>query len=313
MGVRLRNHPGDLLRALDYLKQDDPGVLRRVAEMLGFEWREAAVPRREVKAPSPKQPESSPEPESETAPDIDWEQNDAWVQPLEPAASQGLPDWYAKVETFPQTSTDDLPELKLPPLLAPGRTRAILGAAVAREVRDGDLDAERVAERLAEGEPLRRLPRLPRLRFDKGTQVLVDVHEAMRPYAGDQDQLVRALEALLPRDLLEIVDYPGCPLQQDDEHAYRPPRPGATALVLSDLGVGPHPRGSRRSSPRLWCRFGQMLRRRGCGVAAFVPCEPERVPSELRRVIVVLRWCPETTSGQVRCLRAPLDQVRYTG
>lgn len=140
--------------------------------------------------------------------------------------------------------------------------------------------------------------------------MIVDVREAMRPFALDQEHLLAEIEALLPRERVEVVRYPGCPSEgtEDREIRFRPPQKGAAVLMLTDLGVGPRLPGMAVARPADWRRFARRLRRGGCSVAAFVPHAPRRVPASLRRVIAVLPWRAQTTSGEVGRLRVRVDR-----
>ncbi len=321
MDVKHRNHLGDVLETFAFLREHGLGVERgtrqRVAELLGFEWRAEPIrqPRSEpIGGGSPAPPSIVDRDEVEKKPEPARGDNDAWVE-HQKAATEQAPEWYSQVSALPPTdSAVNLPELPLIPLFNPAWTRAILIAALARDTHDGDLDVDRLAEKLAALQPVRRLPRLSRERLDQGVQVLVDVREAMRPFARDQEEVLTEISALLPWNLVAVVRYLGCLSSADgreksnEELAYRLPRAGTLVLLLTDLGLGPRVPGMTITHPGDWERFARRLRRAGCSVTALVPYASRRLPARLRRVIAVLPWRRQSTSGQVARLRKRVER-----
>lgn len=319
MDVRRSNHLGDVLETLAFLRkhglEEDDGARQRVAELLGFVWRSEPVGRQHSRPVNERRParRSTADREEKREHEPIRGNNDAWVTHHKTA--KRAPEWYSQVDALPPTdSAVNLPELPLIPLFNPAWTRAILLAALAQEAHDGDLDVDSLSERIASGKPVRQLPRLPRDRLDQGVQVLVDVREAMRPFVRDQHGIVADICALLPRDQVEIVRFPGCPSssgwmeESTEEVTYRLPRAGTLVLLLTDLGLGPRLPGLTITHPSDWEQFALRLRRVGCLVTALVPYSPRRLPARLRKMIVTLPWCRQSTSGQVVRLRRRVER-----
>ncbi len=322
MDIRCHNHLGDVLEAIRFLQEhgleEDDEERRGVAELLGFQWR--AEPRRAPRSaptlgPNPDPPPINDLDEVEQTPAPVQSDNDAWVERHAATASESL-EWYSQIKALPATSSAaDLPELPLVPLFNPGWTRAILFAALAWEIHDGDLDVDRLAESLASGQPVRELPRLPRERLGQQRfQVLVDIREAMRPFRRDQQEILSRVEAFLPRESVEFVTYFGCPLKArnwavpQEDFTYRIPPAGTVVFLLTDLGLGPRVPGTTITTPGDWERFALRLWRAGCSVKALVPYASRRLPARLRRRIAVFPWRRETTSGQVARLRKRVER-----
>jgi hypothetical protein len=283
-----RTNTGDFLHAVRHLQVEDPATLERIAELLGLRLAAAVdLPPLPDRPKEPSLPKVSPEhrpAERETNAETDFltGDNEAWVEPLTLAPAASLPAWFSNVPAYPPTgSAQGLPELPQIPLLRPLWVRAILIEALARDSDDGDLDLDLLAEQLGSGEPLRRLPRLVRKRLHKRIFVLVDTQEAMAPYREDQRQLLTAINSLLPRDLVDVVESDGCPAAGFESRQMAAeltlPSRGTTVLLLSDLGAGAKPFPAARMPDAAWRGFIKLLRRRQCPVVAFVPCDPHRV------------------------------------
>jgi hypothetical protein len=232
----------------------------------------------------------------------------------------GIEDEFAEiVATFPELQplrTDTVPatdwelfaslpaatavqfELRPPhvPLLPHGTTPAILQALLRTKARDGEPDVARMVERFAQGMPLMRIVRRPRSTMRFGTQVLMDVGEAMEPFARDQGQLADRIRDLMGAEGVELLSFADAPRRgvrrgrSRTREPYRPPPPGARVLVVSDLGVGGRALNQLRADPGEWLDFVDEIERAGCSAVALVPFPPERIPVSLAARLPLVTW-----------------------
>ena len=84
------------------------------------------------------------------------------------------PEWAVKPGGGIGSATRTAAPPPPPPLFGPPRGRAILSTTLATVVDEGDVDLERVVERLAAGDVITSLPRLPSLTLRRGVQLLID-------------------------------------------------------------------------------------------------------------------------------------------
>ncbi len=128
----------------------------------------------------------------------------------------------------------------------------------------------------------------------------------------DRPRILAEISALLPRELVEVVSYSGCPSPavstQASEPAYRLPRAGSVVLLLTDLGSGPRLPDMTIAHAGDWQRFAHKLRRAGCLVTALTPYSSRSIPVRLQRKIAVLPWRRQTTSGRVGRARKRVER-----
>lgn len=208
-----------------------------------------------------------------------------------------LPQWVLAAPPLPAPApagtTSPAPES----LLAPRRSRAVLGAMLATP-GEGPVDLEAVVRLISSGRALGELPLRPVPTLAHGVQLLVDHGEAMLPFHLDAAGLEHEL-SLLVGEGLELLHFVACPSRgcgRGARHKWKPygpgqaPRPGARVLCVTDLGLGAVPVGEVPAQIEEWRDFALMLRRAGCSVGALVPYPPERWPSGLERVMELFYW-----------------------
>lgn len=229
---------------------------------------------------------------------------------LEPIRTDPVPvtDWRL-VSSLPAAATARL-DLRPPfiPLLPPGATPAILQAALGARTAGSEPDTERMVERIARGLPVTRIVRRPRTTMRFGTQVLLDVGEAMEPFARDQRELVDRVKGQVGADGVEVLSFIDAPLRgvrrgrSRVREPYRAPAPGTRVLIVSDLGAGGRPLNPLRADPGEWLAFVDRLEREQCGAVALVPFPPERIPAPLASRLRILTW--DRSTGVGRAARA---------
>jgi hypothetical protein len=218
-------------------------------------------------------------------------------------------DWLKGVDPLPLPEASEFIAPVPDSLLVPTWTRSILGSALATLSGNGPLDMERLVRGVAHGIPLRRVPRRSLPTLAKGVQMLVDKSDTMLPFASDQDDLLRQVEAVVGRERLAVLHFEGCPSWgagvglrsewKDYLESHRPPR-GTSVLLVTDLGIGGNRYGRRSATPAEWHNFAEQLYRHGCPVVAMVPYGQCRWPPELTRCIKLLAWDRTTSTQTVR-------------
>jgi hypothetical protein len=321
---------GDLLRAWDQLDADgDPQTRRRIAALLGFEWSPEAVANlrseatlraaAEVAPAQTNAPTLMPGDAKQPPPVIkaaESQSDDAWVEAL-PSRSLGLPRWFEEVTPLPRAPDEGEKEPPaIDPLFRPQWKRALLYAALATVDHLGQPDVERIVGRLARGEPLSRIPRLPRLSLGAGVQVLIDDNKTMRPFAEDQRGLLDDIRGVISAELVRVAVFEAVPeyvaVEAEDWQwrAYQPPPRGTLVLALTDLGAGPAVPGVARGTPGAWLAFAERLRVAGCPFVALTPYPKSAVPPALRRRIATLPWDRSTTTAHIQRARRDASRGR---
>jgi hypothetical protein len=328
-----RSHPisfADYLRAAELLAAEDSGTRRRIAAMLGFEWRAIKAPRTDAPpTPGPRAytgeregavqstdvqavRESATETQSGT-PEPEGEPEDLWVEDL-PPRSVRLPKWVSEVQPMAEPSVaekDEPPEVE--PLFMPRWTRALLYAALAHVDDKGPIDVDRAVERLSRFELLTRLPRRRRFHLKNDLQLLIDVNQTMTPFAQDQFALISAIKRLVSAQNVEQMYFSACPTRgagQVDEwpwSIYQAPRhPGTLVVVLTDLCVSRARPGIETATADEWLSFARLIAKSGCQSVALVPFPLRRVRPAIRRAMGVVPWDRSTTTGLIQ-------KIRFTG
>jgi hypothetical protein len=191
------------------------------------------------------------------------------------------------------------------PLWEPAWTRELVAAALTTRATGHTIDESRAVNTIAHGRPLTDVPLIPRRTLSRGVQVLVDVGEAMVPYARDRTQLVRQIGLVAGHSRVTVLRFSSTPLRgagasgRPTWRRYAPPEPGTPVLALTDLGIGGHPVDTGRASAAAWLQLAGWLERRASRLIALVPYPPARWPTALRRAITILRWDRPTTVAEV--------------
>ena len=319
---------GDLLRAAQALQVQDPALLLRLARQLGLPAPPASAappptPAATGRAVPPSRPQpSQPTPSTRATPaqlgGTPGTDDAAAPGSLVPAMLTALPD-LASAATAPAWLSPGMPLLAKGPvapptphdtLFSPPSSRAMGAALAAVRSADGDVDTDRLVAALADGLPLRAVPRLPVWTLRHGLQVLVDQGPAMQPWQQDVDLLLGLLARLLGDAQLQVLGFDGEPLQgcrqpgTGDAMRWPAPPPGAAVLVVSDLGITRLPGVPQRPAARRWQGFARAAGQAGAAVRVLVPQAPARWPAGLPAPLRLLWWDRRTTVASVRRLLA---------
>lgn len=309
---------GDLVRCLVRLQPQDAATARAVVAALGlgFEEPEPVESAAEEAPRQPSVPESAPSTER-PAEDTAAPAPDLGAVPLLPTAT----DEAATMEPLPWATVEPLrrgpPETARPapprePLLDPRWTRQLVAYALATPVYDGPVDGVALVDRIARGKPVVRIPRRPRPSLRVGAQLLVDIGEAMEPYAADRWDVQAELERVVGATCLQTLQFRDAPVRGAGAgpvwtwpERYEPPEPGVPVLVLTDLGIGGIRASSAPSQEREWLELAGILRRRGSRLIVLVPYPATRWPVRLARELTVVEWDRTTTVRQMHTLVRP--------
>jgi hypothetical protein len=311
----------DLIRALAALRPRDDATRRAIARLLRIEVREPTlvvaedVVRSQGSPPvPPKQPDAAPVRAPAASVHVE-----AGTSPLTPLPSVLEPDatemrrppaWLERVRPLPPPDPKRAAAVPPPtPLLRPEWTRAILSGFLSTLSDDGPLDVRLVVDTIARGLPLLDVPRLPWPTMARGVQVLVDRGDALRPFEADQAWLVERIRLVAGAQNVEVLSFFGCPSrgagtgapdEWTDYYEHHTPHSRASVLLLTDLGIGRVPLGTRTAGTAEWLAFIARVRRAGCPVVAFVPYRAARWPRALRGALPILHWDRATSARSVR-------------
>ena len=223
-----------------------------------------------------------------------------------------VPFWYAdsfatheplvpggEIVSPPVPTEDDVEPAVYSPLASNAAVLTRLRRVAAFSRTSGEPDVERVVEQLSRGRFLDVVPRRSRKSWGQSIQCIVDRHRRLAPYWNDQDEVVRTLSRVYPRDGFQVAvlgegaSYP-CLCWPRREDVYAWPEPGMTVVVLGDLGCLD---GDGTRSRELWIERGRRYREHGNRPVALVPCDPAAVPEELTRYWTIIPWEVTVASG----------------
>jgi hypothetical protein len=213
-----------------------------------------------------------------------------------------------KFESAPAPSR----QLEVQPLFVPRWTRGIISTALAVRTPTGQVDVREVVNEIARGRLLRTLPRLSAPAIAQRVEILVDVGQAMLPFAADQQNVIEAVRTVAGFDSVTVIKFTGSPmrgagtdemLEWPDYYSF--PSSKTHLLLLSDLGIGRLPMSGASAGVDEWQRFGWELRRRQIACTAFVPYPVKRWPAALMHQFRLVEWDRSTTAGTVRFSRRP--------
>lgn len=172
------------------------------------------------------------------------------AQRLQPAQQEGEAGPVGQAPAEPLTDEDYQPRSRVPLHPQPLQSRPALARrlqeALARPQPSRAPDIRRAVRLLAQGRQITRWPCLARPQEPEQVVVLVDRSLHLRPYWGDQDQLVNVLYQWLGRQGLTTYTVQGDPWQplacwqrgqvRQPVPALAPPPAGSMVLLLTDRG-----------------------------------------------------------------------------
>ena len=214
-------------------------------------------------------------------------------------------EWQA-VEALARADTVARPAAAPPELFRPEWARTLVTTLAARRLPGRAIDEARLVRELANGHPLRRIPRLRRWTLTLGVQLLIDVSPGMEAFAADQIALSERFVEAVGEAHMEEWLFADCPLRgvfaDADDVAWRAPQPGVPVVAVSDLGLGAPPDHLARAGVQEWLEFAARLAARGSRLTVLSPWPRAHVPSALGECIAFVEWDRPTSAAQVRRL-----------
>ena len=305
---------GELLRSWQALAPGDEATQAAVARLLGFELAAIEAPAPEPVAPAPLPEPARPERAAPHPPP-------AGPPPARPVPQHFVPDlpraseplrerdpqreWQA-VEALARADTVARPAAAPPELFRPEWARTLVTTLAARRLPGRAIDEARLVRELANGHPLRRIPRLRRWTLTLGVQLLIDVSPGMEAFAADQIALSERFVEAVGEAHMEEWLFADCPLRgvfaDADDVAWRAPQPGVPVVAVSDLGLGAPPDHLARAGVQEWLEFAARLAARGSRLTVLSPWPRAHVSSALGECIAFVEWDRPTSAAQVRRL-----------
>ncbi|WP_432837607.1 hypothetical protein [Dactylosporangium sp. CA-092794] len=291
----------DAVRALAAFPGEDR---RTLLELLGGERRPAGPP--------PAAPPPEPDREAARPP-----------EPLSPTELPRLNMLEPIRRTAPRPASADAPVRAEPapvpvaplahrPLLAPGRDRRVLHAALARARPTHRLDVARAVERVVRIRSLDPVPVEAHAGLVAGSELLVDIGAGMQPFDADADDLIRAAYRLAGGAHLRTVRFRQVPTRPAGAGtgpvwtwtAYRLPPRRVAVVFVTDLGVSAPLPDAVPAAAFEWAELFDHLARRDVVPVVLTPYRPARVPAALRRRALIVQWdgglAPRSITGMVR-------------
>ena len=241
----------DLARAADQLSDE---ALSAIAAPMDYalESSKPGAPKEPTTAPGPPSA-PVPGPPPPHAPARFWRVESAWfVGPLQEDGTEAPPPALEPLEEPAGGTLTAAPE---PPEAEPWATRwPRIRRLLQRRAHGRAPDVRRLVRHVAKGEVVERIPRVSRLRWPDRVDVWMDRAPRLVPLLADQERLVGHLKQTLGEDRVHDVwlDAEGQRARAAAGQRMGPPEgghPGATVLVLGDLGAGGAPEGARSVGP----------------------------------------------------------------
>ena len=179
--------------------------------------------------------------------------------------------------------------------LSPWRTlKPRIRQALVPHVSGRRVDLERLVQRIARLEPIHRLPRQRKRRWNRSLFLIRDESLHLAPYFADQQSVIDRLKRIVPAHDLTVLQgqQPTALFKRlpsaVPEYVSQQPQPGSQILILGDMGLL-EKSGQWVKSWRGWLRRQSL---RGSQIGCLFPGNPAMVPASLRRWVQVQSWQP---------------------
>ena len=305
---------GELLRSWQALAPGDEATQAAVARLLGFELAAIEAPPPEPVAPAPLPEPARPERAAHASAASQAAARTACAAALR-ARSAARQRAAARARSATRMAGGRSarprryrgpPAAAPPELFRPEWARTLVTTLAARRLPGRAIDEARLVRELANGHPLRRIPRLRRWTLTLGVQLLIDVSPGMEAFAADQIALSERFVEAVGEAHMEEWLFADCPLRgvfaDADDVAWRAPQPGVPVVAVSDLGLGAPPDHLARAGVQEWLEFAARLAARGSRLTVLSPWPRAHVPSALGECIAFVEWDRPTSAAQVRRL-----------
>lgn len=307
----------ELFLALAMFKPNSSETCALIAKTLGLEWREtkAKVTSYPYLPPKPivdllvdeelttelKMPDKMPE-----------HQSPAELEPIgyEDQVHEILfnnPILESMQELEPTDVTLHMKSPKYQPLLRDEWFRGLMSAMLATPRASKDIDWRVLKKRLANGQPLDRLPWRQQSTLERGVQLYLDRSDSMQPFWHDEKELINRLQRLLgSRNVqvrwLEIDPW----VSTGSRLKWHSPPPSqlpieTPLLIVSDFGIGEKLFGEGVMGLEPWLPLLDLAKNHNCPVIALVPTPESFWPNKLKQLIPnAFVWDHDTSIQSVR-------------
>ena len=311
----------ELFTALEMLKPSSSEACSLIAKTLGLEWRES-----EEKVTS--YPDSSSKSNVEPSGSVDEELTTELEMPDKTPGPQsstelepiGYEDQMHEILfNDPILEDDDIDELrptdialhmkspKYQPLLRDEWFRGLMSAMLATPRASRDIDLRVLEKRLANGQPLERLPWRQQSTLEHGVQLYLDRSDSMQPFWHDEKGLINRLQRLLGSRNVQVrwlEIYPWVSTESQLKWHSPPPSQFPTEtplLIVSDFGIGERLFGEGVVGLEPWFPLLDLAQSHNCPVIALVPAPESFWPNKLKQLIPnAFVWDHDTSIQSVR-------------
>jgi hypothetical protein len=222
------------------------------------------------------------------------------------------PQWTVKYGHRPWLGVTPLGEASLDdlkadpphhPLFRRSFAAGIVQGLASTRVPGHEIDTAALVDTMAEGRPVRVIPRLLGATLMHGVQLLLDHGPAMAPYRRDQTELIESVRRVVGIEATDVHRFAGTPLL--GQFDYRLPAPGRPVIVVSDFGIsGVDATAGQHEN---WSWLVSRWRSQGCRPVALLPFPAHRWPHWLVGLLPAVCWDRPTT---VRSVRVALGRFR---
>ncbi|WP_437981394.1 hypothetical protein [Sorangium sp. So ce117] len=253
--------------------------------------------------PFPRAPDDEHPPAVEPLPSV--ERRSLTIVPLPAPATPELdPPWLSRPLSSPSADEAAPARPALQPLFEPAGSRSLVSALISTLHPEGEVESERLVERISRGRPVDTVPRRPRPTLRAGVQILVDRGTGMMPFTRDAAELAAGIRALAGASVTTLLYFAEVPFEAGPGarrkwRRYHPPAPGTTVVALTDIGIHA-PDTTPAALVEQWHLFARLNRQAGCRLVALVPAPPHRFPHALASVFPLISWDRSTTLAAAR-------------
>ena len=312
----------ELFLALDMLKPSSSEACALITKTLGLEWRES---KEKVTSYPDSSSKSIVDPSGAVDEELttELEMPDKTPEPQSPAELEPIEyeDQMHEI-LFNDPIIEDIDELKptditlhmkspkYQPLLRDGWFRGLMSAMLATPRASRDIDWRVLEKRLANGQPLDRLPWRQQSTLERGVQLYLDRSDSMQPFWHDEKGLINRLQRLLgSRNVqvrwLEIDPW----VSTESQLKWHSPPPSqfpieTPLLIVSDFGIGERLFGEGVMGLEPWLPLLDLAKSHNCPVIALVPAPESFWPNKLKQLIPnAFVWDYDTSIQSVRRMR----------
>jgi len=291
----------ELVLALAILKPNSSEACALIAKTLGLEWREA---KEKVTSYQDLPPKPIVDPLVDEERTTELKMPDKTPEPQPPAELEpiGYEDQMHEI-LFNDSILEDMDELeptnitlhmkspKYKPLLRDEWFRGLMSAMLTTPRASKDIDWRVLKKRLANGQPLDRLPWRQQSTLERGVQLFLDRSDSMQPFWHDEKELINRLQRLLGSRNVQVRWLEIDPWDSTESRLkWHSPPPSqfpieTPLLIVSDFGIGERLFGEGIMGLEPWLPLLDIAQSHNCPVIALVPAPESFWPNKLKQLI----------------------------